>query len=59
MTECGCDLTGMLPPAVHIVDGHPDPQPETPTPGRCQRCGDQYGPWDMTWTCEHCLGGDA
>lgn len=22
---CGCDLTGMTPPAVHIVDGHPDP----------------------------------
>lgn len=23
--ECGCDLSGMTPPAVHIVDGHGDP----------------------------------
>ncbi|PFG19851.1 hypothetical protein [Serinibacter salmoneus] len=24
---CGCDLTGPVPPAAHIVDGHPDPAP--------------------------------
>ena len=24
---CDCDLSGPLPPAVHIVDGHPDPRP--------------------------------
>ncbi|WP_293785008.1 hypothetical protein [uncultured Aeromicrobium sp.] len=27
--SCGCDLTGMTPPAVHIVDGHDDPRPVT------------------------------
>lgn len=24
--SCGCDLSGMTPPAIHIVDRHEDPQ---------------------------------
>lgn len=41
---CGCDLTGMYPPAVHIVDGHDDPQSGDPEPCLCD--GGAYGPQD-------------
>lgn len=28
---------------------------QTSNPGRCQVCGDSYGPWDLNWICEWCL----